>query len=141
MSSICISNCLNDAREPKVRMRATYVNLHKWPELDAEFIRSRGGSSMHCRPPSDGVISCRQMYLRSYRFSRKQTVPQKTVKCFGKVKDKMRGRKKNSQRRRLLSRRKCLVWRKVKVVLFRFFNRLLSCSASVDVLDQRTASF
>ncbi|KAL4311814.1 hypothetical protein GQ457_01G017020 [Hibiscus cannabinus] len=147
MSSICISNCLNDARDQKVpMMRASYVNLYKWPESDAEFVRSRGGSSgsfsTHCRP-SVGVIdsiSCRQMYLRSYTFSRKQTVPTKTVKCFGKVKLKMcvvQGRKKNSQRRRVWTRRRCLVWKKVKVVLFGFFNRLLSCSSSVDVLDQR----
>ncbi|GMI81020.1 hypothetical protein like AT5G02640 [Hibiscus trionum] len=147
MSSICISNCLNDARDHKVPLRATYLNLYKWPESDAEFVRSRAGSSgsfsTHCRP-SVGVIdsiSCRQMYLRSYTFSRKHNVPQKTVKCFGKVKVKMcvvHGRKKNRQRRRRFIT-KCLVWRKVKVVLFRFFNSLLSCSASVDVLDQSNA--
>ncbi|MBA0849671.1 hypothetical protein Goshw_018987 [Gossypium schwendimanii] len=148
MSSVCISNCLNDAKDPKKPMRATYMNLYKWPGSAAEFLRSRTSSvpsSMdYCRPSVRVIdsISCRQMYLRSYRFSKKETVPEKTMKCFGKVKEKMghggRKKKKSSQRRvRVVIKRKCLVWRKVKVVLFRVFNRLLSCYASVDVLDQR----
>ncbi|XP_022766170.1 uncharacterized protein LOC111311056 [Durio zibethinus] len=141
MSSVCISSCLNDARDPRMPVRATYVNLYKWPESDAEFVRSRR-SGLHGDPRVVDIISCRQMYLRSYRFSRKETVPEKTVKCFGRVKEKVgaaHGRRKSSQKRRTL--RKCLVWRKVKVVLFRFFNRLLSCSASVDVVDQRNNVF
>lgn len=74
-------------------------------------------------------------------------MPEKTMKCFGKVKEKMghggrrrkkKKKQKSSQRRvRVVIKRKCLVWGKVKVVLFRVFNRLLSCYASVDVLDQR----
>ncbi|KAE8654299.1 Endomembrane-type CA-ATPase 4 isoform 1 [Hibiscus syriacus] len=137
MSSICISSCLNDARDPRVPVRATYVNLYKWLESDAEFVRSRSSSgSIHGGRASVRVvdgISCRQMYLRSYRFSRKESVPEKVVKCFGRVKEKVVRRKK--QKRRI--GRKCLVWRKVKVVLFRFFSRLLSCSASVHVVDPR----
>lgn len=152
MSSSCISSCLNDARDPRVPVRATYVNLYKWPESDAEFVRSRssGAGAMHGgRPAAARVvdsISCRQMYLRSYRFSRKETVPEKTVKCFGRVKEKLgahgkiRSTKRSGQKIRRI-RRKCLVWRKVKVVLFRCFNRLLSCSASVDVVDQRNVFF
>ncbi|XWS55735.1 hypothetical protein CRYUN_Cryun09bG0026000 [Craigia yunnanensis] len=142
MSSVCISSCLNDARDPRVPVRATYVNLYKWPESDAEFVRSRSSGAMYGQPARVvDSISCRQMYLRSYRFSRKETVPEKTVKCFGRVKGKMGAHEKRrkSQKRRI--RRKCLVWRKVKVVLFRFFNRLLSCSASVDVVDQRNVFF
>ncbi|KAK6244806.1 hypothetical protein QUC31_011215 [Theobroma cacao] len=96
---------------------------------------------MHGHPRVVDGISCRQMYLRSYRFSRKETVPEKTVKCFGRVKDKVaHGKRRNSSQKRRI-RRKCFVWRKVKVVFFRFFNRLLSCSASVDVVDQRNAFF
>ncbi|KAB2066555.1 hypothetical protein ERO13_A09G160000v2 [Gossypium hirsutum] len=140
MSSICISNCLNDARDPGLPVRATYVNLYKWPESDAEFVRSRSSSgSLHGGRVVDS-ISCRQMYLRSYRFSRKETVPEKTVKCLGRVKEKVGQRKRRyKQKRRIRSR--CLVWRKVKVALFRFFNRLLSCSASVDVVDQKPVFF
>ncbi|KAM6593460.1 hypothetical protein CsatA_001163 [Cannabis sativa] len=96
MTSVCISNCVNDARDPcvPVRLRATYVNLYKWPESDAEFVRSVS-SLRGCRPGSHvryghprvvDSISCRQMYLRSYTFSRKETVPEKTQKCFGRVK-------------------------------------------------------
>ncbi|XWS43669.1 hypothetical protein CRYUN_Cryun16bG0123100 [Craigia yunnanensis] len=141
MSSVCISSCLNDARDPRVPVRATYVNLYKWPESDAEFVRSRRSGAMHCQPRVVDSISCRQMYLRSYTFSRKETVPEKTVKCFGRVKEKVgaQGKRKSSQKRRV--RRKCLVWRKVKVTLFSFFNRLLSCSATVDVVDQRNVFF
>ncbi|XVF76560.1 hypothetical protein PTKIN_Ptkin13bG0275600 [Pterospermum kingtungense] len=145
MSSVCISSCLNDARDPRVPVRATYVNLYKWPESDAEFVRSRSSGTMHGRPAARVVdsISCRQMYLRSYRFSRKETVPEKTVKCFGRVKEKVGTHGKRSRRSQKIRRirRKCLVWRKVKVVLFGFFNRLLSCSASVDVVDQRNVFF
>ena len=132
---------MNDARDPRVPVRATYVNLYKWPESDAEFVRSRRSAAMHGQPRVVDSISCRQMYLRSYRFSRKETVPEKTVKCFGRVKEKVGAHGKRSSSKKRLIRRKCLVWRKVKVVLFRFFNRLLSCSASVDVVDQRNVSF
>ncbi|KAL3518276.1 hypothetical protein ACH5RR_020865 [Cinchona calisaya] len=70
MASICISNCV-DARAP---IRATYVNLYKWPESDVEFVRSlsyneRRNGNMQ-RPKVVDSISCRQLYLRSYTFSR-----------------------------------------------------------------------
>ncbi|XP_022748257.1 uncharacterized protein LOC111297921 [Durio zibethinus] len=142
MNSVCISSCLNDARDPRVPVRATYVNLYKWPESDAEFVRSRRSGAMHGQPRVVDSISCRQMYLRSYRFSRKETVPEKTVKCFGRVKGKVgaQGKRKISGQNRRVTR-KFLVRRKMKVVLFRFFNRLLSCSATVDVVDQRNVFF
>ncbi|CAI9105261.1 OLC1v1004145C1 [Oldenlandia corymbosa var. corymbosa] len=79
MASTCISNCV-DARAP---VRATYVNLYKWPESDLAFVRSlslnersnaagNGTASHHGRqqPKVVDSISCRQMYLRSYTFSR-----------------------------------------------------------------------
>ncbi|KAE8661068.1 Endomembrane-type CA-ATPase 4 isoform 1 [Hibiscus syriacus] len=143
MRSVCISSCLTDARDTRVPFRATYVNLYEWPESDAEFLRSRssrttvdGGYSRVV----DGV-SCRQMYLRSYRFSRKEIVAEKSLKYFGRAKEKMGKRWKKSIQRRRMRRRKCLVWRKIKVALFRFFNNLLACSASVDVVDQRGVFF
>ncbi|KAF7804520.1 uncharacterized protein G2W53_043631 [Senna tora] len=135
MTSVCISNCVNDARDPRVPVRATYVNLYKWPESDAEFVRSvssnrRKGSQVHGHPRVVDSISCRQMYLRSYKFSRKESVPEKTQKCFGRVKEKVAHGK-----------RKCLVWRKVREIscstLFRIFHRFLSCAASVDVVDEK----
>ncbi|KAB2622237.1 hypothetical protein D8674_024419 [Pyrus ussuriensis x Pyrus communis] len=93
-------------------------------------------------------ISCRQMYLRSYKFSRKESVPEKTQKCFGRVKEKMAGNNNNNDGSKgkkgkgKVGRKKnskCLVLRKVKefssAALFRIFQRLLSCSASVDVVS------
>lgn len=110
MSSGCKSavGCV-DARVP---MRATYVNLYKWPESDAEFVRglsekshtdhtaARGlTNNAHVRRnspatrfgPSPAVVdsySCRQIFLKSYTFTKKETVSEKTVRCFGKVKER-----------------------------------------------------
>ncbi|CAL5207163.1 unnamed protein product [Lathyrus oleraceus] len=145
MNSVCISNCVNDARDPRVPVRANYVNLYKWPESDAEFVKSVSLNGGHGHPRVVDSISCRQMYLKSYTFSRKETVPEKTQKCFGRVKEKVAhsgggggggggGRKKRNQGRR----RKCLVLRKMREIscntLFRIFHRFLSCGASVDVV-------
>ncbi|KAL5546269.1 hypothetical protein UlMin_005956 [Ulmus minor] len=142
MSSVCISNCVNDARDPRVPVRATYVNLYKWPESDKEFVRSvssrgcKGG--VHGHPRVVDSISCRQMYLRSYKFSKKETMPEKTQKCFGRVMDKMvRGKKQKSKERK----KRCLFLGKVKEfscsALFGIFRSCLSCAASVDVMDQQ----
>ncbi|KDP35559.1 hypothetical protein JCGZ_08997 [Jatropha curcas] len=139
MASVCISNCVNDTRDPRVPVRATYVNLYKWPESDAEFIKTvrRVGQGLHGQPRVVDSISCRQMYLRSYTFSRKETVPEKTKKCFGRVKEKVTNHGK--KRKEKGKKRKCLVFRKVKEfscgALFRIFHKLLSCGASVDVAN------
>jgi hypothetical protein len=102
-------------------VRASYVSLYKWPESDAEFVRSvamarrhhkqpespaapcySGGSASMRRSGGVGVegyggesprvvdsYSCRQMYLRSYTFStRKETVPERTMACLGRVRDR-----------------------------------------------------
>ncbi|KAI4349243.1 hypothetical protein L6164_009857 [Bauhinia variegata] len=140
MSSVCISNCVNDARVP---VRATYVNLYKWPESDAEFVRSvssnaRKDTQVYDNPRVVDSISCRQMYLRSYKFSRKESMPEKTQKCFGRVKEKVaHGKKRETQGRKS----KCLVWKKVNEIscsaLFSIFQRCLSCAATVDVVDEK----
>ncbi|KAG4191462.1 hypothetical protein ERO13_A07G094900v2 [Gossypium hirsutum] len=73
MAKTCISNCINDTRVP-LPVRPTYVNLYKWPESDAEFVRSlssdwrSNGGRAH--PTVVDSISCRQIYLRSYTFHR-----------------------------------------------------------------------
>ncbi|KAL3839590.1 hypothetical protein ACJIZ3_024181 [Penstemon smallii] len=140
MSKICITNCVSDTRNP---VRATYVNLYKWPESDAEFMKSaavHGGARPHSRVVDS--ISCRQMYLRSYTFTRKETVPEKTMKCFGRVTEKVvagkkekgdfRRRKKGGRRRRVVVRRV----KKFSCAAFRtIFRRLLFCTATVDVVD------
>lgn len=139
MSQICISKSVKDARIP---VRASYVNLYKWPESDAEFMKSaavHGGG----RRRSEVVdsISCRQMYLRSYTFSRKESVPERTIKCFGKVRESVAaGRKETAEvlmRLRRRRKRRCAVVRRVKefsrAALFTIFRRLLFCTTTVDV--------
>ncbi|CAN6340215.1 unnamed protein product [Urochloa humidicola] len=129
-----------DARAP---VRASYVSLYKWPESDAEFVKSvamarrqgsgaggaggqespggaaasasyyyyyghNGSASMRRRAGAGGgfsgelgpaaryssprvvdTYSCRQMYLRSYTFSkRKETVPERTMACLGRVRER-----------------------------------------------------
>ncbi|CAL4903175.1 unnamed protein product [Urochloa decumbens] len=128
-----------DARAP---VRASYVSLYKWPESDAEFVKSvamarrqggaggqespgaaaasashyyygytgsasmrRGGAGAgsgfsgelgpaaaaagYCSPRVVDSYSCRQMYLRSYTFSkRKETVPERTMACLGRVRER-----------------------------------------------------
>ncbi|KAL8149821.1 uncharacterized protein LOC141704787 [Apium graveolens] len=133
MSSVCIKNCVNDTRVP---VRATYVNLYKWPESDAEFVKtvkmSKGDQGRRDpRQPQPRVVdsvSCRQMYLRSYTFSRKESVPEMTQKCFAKVKEKVsaRGRSEKVAEGRGEGKKRrsmCTV-----------FRRLLSCTTSVDVV-------
>ena len=92
MSSVCMSNCVNDTRDPRVPFRANYVNLYKWLESDAKFIKSVrrvAVHELHRHPRVVDSISCRQLYLRSYTFSRKESMPEKTKKCFERVKERV----------------------------------------------------
>ncbi|XP_074374769.1 uncharacterized protein LOC141715189 [Apium graveolens] len=94
MSSVCISNCVNDTRVP---VRARYINHYTRPESDAEIFKtmkmykSNQGRRypQHSQARVVDAVSCRQMYLRSYTFSRKESVPEKTRKCLGKVREKV----------------------------------------------------
>ncbi|KAI3995297.1 hypothetical protein MKX01_032099 [Papaver californicum] len=142
-STGCISSRVKDVHLP---VRATYLNVYKWPESDAEFVKSVssnkvGDHKINARhqhhqkwnynsPRVVDSISCRQMYLRSYTFSKKETVQEKTKKCFGKVKEKVNMRD---------SSKKYAVMKKVKEISFAtlvsIFHRLLTCTASVDVVD------
>ncbi|XP_026424271.1 uncharacterized protein LOC113320581 [Papaver somniferum] len=166
MGSICKSNCVvDDVSKVHPRRKASYADLHTWPESDKEFLKSvslsqdqeQGGKVMKNGPPRVlDSISCRNMYIRSYKFTtekKKETVPEKTKRCFGKVKDKVVLYNKRSSsskggsviainggkklRRR---RRKCTIVRKVKESLFSLFRKLLSCSTSVDVVDHHHLS-
>ncbi|WMV56407.1 hypothetical protein MTR67_049792 [Solanum verrucosum] len=145
MASACISNCVNDARAP---VRATYVNLYKWPESDAEFIKSVSSKNQnhgHGRGRDTGPkvvdsISCRQLYLRSYTFSREDQVnlndeKKSHVKCYGKRKS---GDGDSGGGRRRSTRRKCKGFSKAKelscAALASIFRRLLSCTTKVDVI-------
>ncbi|XP_073015684.1 uncharacterized protein [Primulina eburnea] len=138
MSKICISSCVEDARSP---VRATYVNLYKWPESDVEFMESaavHGRARLHSRVVDS--ISCRQMYLRSYTFSKKETPLEKTLKCLGKVREMVatvRERKWRTLRMREFRLR--VVMKEVKdfsAAAFRaIFRRLLSCTTPMDVKE------
>ncbi|GMI97049.1 hypothetical protein like AT5G02640 [Hibiscus trionum] len=142
-TSTCISTCIDNS---KVMIRPTYANLYKWPESDAEFVRSlrsngtgRGG---HAHPTVVDSISCRQMYLRSYTFHRSdddRTDPEK-AKCFGrfhKEKVKSPGSKNKSE---TVAKKKFVALRTAKSVscsaLLAVFHRLLLCTTKVDVADQ-----
>ncbi|KAF5737135.1 hypothetical protein HS088_TW13G00013 [Tripterygium wilfordii] len=136
MNSVCVSNCINDARgDPRIPVRATYLNLYKWPESDAEFVRSAVEGRQNPRVVYS--ISCRQMYLRSYTFSREEeeALPRNTQNCcFGSssVKDKHVIKKKEIKANKS-KLHYCLTLRKA---LFRVFHSFLSCAASIDVVDQ-----
>ncbi|KAL6967429.1 hypothetical protein U1Q18_033238 [Sarracenia purpurea var. burkii] len=142
MASVCKTSCINDARVP-LPVRATYINLYKWPESDAEFVRSvsSNGRRVGRHPTVVDSISCRQLYLRSYTFSRKESVPEKTRKCLGRVKERMVLRTKNGKppRRGGGGARKCgKVIKGAKemscAALSSIFRRLLSCTTQVDVV-------
>ncbi|KAH7542536.1 hypothetical protein FEM48_Zijuj02G0084600 [Ziziphus jujuba var. spinosa] len=141
MASVCISNCVDDSSPTPGR--TTYINHHRWPESDVEFVRlvrSKSSPGVHDQPPKVvDSISCRQMYLRSYTFSRKESVPEKARKCLGRVV----GRRVVFQRRRKttkLERRKkskCLVLTRGQNVscapLLAIFRRFLFCTAKLDM--------
>ncbi|KAI9085838.1 hypothetical protein K1719_032252 [Acacia pycnantha] len=129
MNSVGRSNWMNEVGEGVPMMRATYVNLYKWPESDAEFIKNVSSNNRNGNPISVDKISCRQMFLMSYKFSRKQSIAQKTHLCFQRVKRNLCYVKR---KRRMVQfrRRKCLVWRKLKAIsFFKLLRRLFSCSA------------
>ncbi|KAL0436518.1 UNVERIFIED_CONTAM: hypothetical protein Sradi_0359700 [Sesamum radiatum] len=119
------SNCVNGSPSPA---RYTFAVLHKWPESDAEFIKSRTsgdlgkGDAHPCRVMK--WFACRQLYLRSYVFSREEDSA--AVKCFGMVKDKVAAADKR--------KRKCGVdgERKSGGFVFRW---LISCTSKIDVID------
>ncbi|XP_047973530.1 uncharacterized protein LOC125215980 [Salvia hispanica] len=128
MASVCISSCVDDARVP---VRATYVNLYKWPESDFEFVRSmssKSHNSSHGRPRVVDSISCRQMYLRSYTFSREEDYKEEKakVKCLGRAKDKTK--KKPAAGLKKAKSASCSA-------LTYIFRRLLSCTTEIDVAN------
>ncbi|KAI3964500.1 hypothetical protein MKW92_044773 [Papaver armeniacum] len=118
MGSICESNGVINEVQP--RRNASFAYLHTWPESEKEFLKSispsnsaqqqQGGVVMKNGPPRVlDPISCRNMYIRSYKFTtkkKKETVPEKAKRCFDKV---VNGGKKLAR-----GRRKSTIVRKVK---------------------------
>ncbi|XP_016502383.2 uncharacterized protein LOC107820587 [Nicotiana tabacum] len=116
-------------------------------------VNTDGSINHQPKPKVVDSISCRQLYLRSYTFSREDNVNEKTVlNCYGRVKDGVGGggrrRKKkarniagsnNSSGGRRSSRRKRKAgFRRAKEIscaaLASIFRRLLSCTTKVDVV-------
>ncbi|KAF3657871.1 hypothetical protein P3S67_009143 [Capsicum chacoense] len=147
MASTCISTCVNDVAGRVAPVRATYVNLYKWPESDAEFIRSVSSRMNHVNNTSRSTIhppkvvdsiSCRQLYLRSYTFSREEELlnDKTSMKCYGKKK-KSRSTTSGGPGGGRRSK-KCKGLRKAKEISYvafaSIFRRLLSCTVKVDVV-------
>ncbi|KAA0044059.1 hypothetical protein IC582_009487 [Cucumis melo] len=157
MSAVCTTKfCISDARSVRTP-RAVYINLNNWTDSENEIVKSAVPKVRRRVRVVDGV-SCRQMYLRSYKFSRKkESVGEKTKKCLEKVKEKLGQRKRGSlgednrnlslnlnlnlNRKRKKRNGKCLIWKKMKkfscsFIMFGIFRRILSCAATIDVVEQ-----
>ncbi|KAG5602909.1 hypothetical protein H5410_034279 [Solanum commersonii] len=141
MASACISSCVNDVVTVRsVPVRATYINLYKWPESDVEFIKSvssrMNSNNNNAKPKVVDSISCRQLYLRSYTFSREEERVNDTasMRCYGRKKKSRKSSGGGGDRRR-----KCNKGiRRAKEIscaaLASIFRRLLSCTVKVDVV-------
>ncbi|RRT58077.1 hypothetical protein B296_00041090 [Ensete ventricosum] len=163
MSSGCNSCvCCVDAREP---VRASYQLLYKWPDSDVEFVKSMAAGKRAARGDLHGCgdvkegreqsscpsvvdsYSCRQLYLRSYTFTKKETVPEKTRRCLSRVKqtaavlpicrqssvkssDFSAPKSVNTERKREAADGCAGAWKYSSV-----FRRLLLCAGSVEVVD------
>ncbi|CAK9323230.1 unnamed protein product [Citrullus colocynthis] len=147
MTAVCTTKyCISTAGNSRPP-RSAYINLYNWTDSDNEIVKSAIPRARRGVSVVDGV-SCRQMYLRSYKFStKKESVPEKTRRCLGKVKEKLgqRKRRRSGEKRNLNRNRKrkkkCLIWKKMKefscsFILFGIFRRILSCAASIDVVEQ-----
>ncbi|KZV35069.1 hypothetical protein F511_04374 [Dorcoceras hygrometricum] len=94
-----------------------------------------GGARLHSRVMDS--ISCRQTYLRSYRFSRKETLLERTLKCLAKIREMTTvGWKRGAESLRNWKLRRLVVATEVKdfsAAAFRaILRRLMSCTASID---------
>ncbi|XP_013651665.1 uncharacterized protein LOC106356449 [Brassica napus] len=107
MASKCIDNCVNIESDVHSLQKVTiYTNLHKWPMAEVEFVKSIShGNSQH-RTLVMNNITCRQMYLRSYTFTRKEN-EEEGGRGGGKTGDQLnRGEKKKSAETTKRGRRK-----------------------------------
>ncbi|XP_047319664.1 uncharacterized protein LOC124923744 [Impatiens glandulifera] len=130
MASTCISRCINDVAQTDpaaVVVRATFKNLYKWPESDAEFLKSVSSNKPHLgQPRVVDSISCRQMYLKSYTFSRDDDHK-------GPVRE-IRIRSRSSRRAKTVTASKSFKEASL-AALQSAFGRLLSCTTKIDVVS------
>jgi hypothetical protein len=97
MASVFISNCVNNKsilirptlQYPIVSITKVFWfdQLYKWPESEVEFVKTINSNNYRDRVEVDS-LSCRQVYLRSYKFSRKKlSVTEKTINYLSSVKE------------------------------------------------------
>ncbi|XP_058080748.1 uncharacterized protein LOC131228930 [Magnolia sinica] len=111
--------CL-DAESP---IRISFKKLHQWPESEAEFLKLIANKENS--KPCHERYSSRQKYLRSYTFSRKQTLAEKTRRWFLKTKN-IKETKERKMGCGVIKESFCSGFGAV-------FNNLFACIATVDV--------
>ncbi|XP_010431044.1 PREDICTED: uncharacterized protein LOC104715327 [Camelina sativa] len=117
MASKCISDCVNVENDATGgRPGTTLAKIHKWPAAEVEFIQSISHGGSQGRTTAIESISCRQMYLRSYTFSRKEENEDSDRRCFRGCRKKVA---KKCTRSKTTSRRALVV---------RFLKKYLLCS-------------
>lgn len=141
MVSKCIDDCVNIKSDAVcVRPGTTYANLHKWPMAEVEFIRSISHSGSQRRTKAAESISCRQMYLRSYTFTRKENEEdgggggnasdqKNDRRCVGSGGGKKKAPKKAVRKSKMTS---------CRTFVFRLVWKCLSCASTTKVnnIDQ-----
>ncbi|KAK6142053.1 hypothetical protein DH2020_013882 [Rehmannia glutinosa] len=121
-------------------VRATYSNLYKWPESDAEFMKSMISGEGKV---VDG-LSSRQLYFRSYTFSTEDQNYMTKIKCLLRLAKRAVRRKRRSSS--LAKRTAEAVKRKRRTSSCggggrksdddsNIFRRMLACTFKLDVLD------
>ena len=107
MNSNCIAAGCLDAQTP---IKISFVKLYQWPESDAEFLKrkvsmnkekEKGSLSSLVNSEScvyhESYVSRRQRYLRSYTFSKKETVAEKTKKWLMENNQKVKMESKHNK--------------------------------------------
>ncbi|XP_010426069.1 PREDICTED: uncharacterized protein LOC104711091 [Camelina sativa] len=138
MASKCIDDCVTITSDTVgARPLMTYRNVYKWPMAEAEFLRSitHGGSKR--RSTVVDSISCRQMYLRSYTFSTKETEKDGGDQCGGEAVDKRNNqsciggwRKKVAKKAMKKNQRSSS-----RAFVFRLVWKYLSCASTTKVTN------
>ncbi|KAI3847466.1 hypothetical protein MKX03_032741 [Papaver bracteatum] len=136
MDSICKSNrVFDDVSKVHPRRKASYEDLHTWPESDKEFLKSVSlSNNTRDQERGGGVMVMKNGPPRK----KKETVSEKTTRCFRKFIDKVVLYNKRSSSSSKGGN--CTIVRKVKEYMFSLFRKLLSCSTSVDVVDHHHLS-
>ncbi|KAK4584447.1 hypothetical protein RGQ29_022250 [Quercus rubra] len=80
--------------DAQTQIKTSFVKLYQWPESDIEFLKRKNSKSCVCH---ESYVSRRQRHLRSYTFSKKETVAEKTKKWLtqNNLKGKMESKHKS----------------------------------------------